>query len=356
MLKRISIIGVMLLMSICLLVSCKENMPLNEKESESINPYSINNNPSSYPVRPINVIIPFDAGGDTDIWNRKLVNLIAKETGWEILTSNLAGGVSGSAGTAYVWNQPHEGYFIAGTSETPLLIPVMTETTNQLTDDWEYWIAGGSLGLLCVNNLVSYDSLNELIEAEQRGEEVEISSTSGGLWFLLANLCSIYSEIDFDSATYAGSASAIEACIAGETTAVAASAGELAEYILKGELTPIAVFDKDTYTLEGYGEIDSIVTHIPSLEEHMNVKQFLGFMIPADTPKEVIIEIDQAFKKVMTSEELKLFAQQQYAKIYNLSGEEAREMCAEAQATMSWILEDMEMTKKSPEQVGIKRP
>ena len=105
---------------------------------------------SAYPERDITCIIPFGQGGGTDVWARKVMEGMSKELKVNVTPTNVTGGSAGSIGTQQVWTSPHDGYVLAATSETPLTIPVTTPIT-QTAKDWEYFIAGGSPGLLCVN-------------------------------------------------------------------------------------------------------------------------------------------------------------------------------------------------------------
>ena len=81
-----------------------------------------------YPVRSINNIIPFAAGGGTDVWNRALMDAMGTIMDQTIVSSNMTGGAAGSIGVQYVWDANHDGYTLCGTSETPLTIPVMTNS------------------------------------------------------------------------------------------------------------------------------------------------------------------------------------------------------------------------------------
>ena len=92
-----------------------------------------------YPVRPINNVIPFGAGGGTDVWNRALMKAMGEIMGQTIVSSNMTGGSAGSTGVNYAWMSPHDGYTLCGTSETPLTIPVMTGLP-QTSKDWSYFI------------------------------------------------------------------------------------------------------------------------------------------------------------------------------------------------------------------------
>ena len=87
-----------------------------------------------YPVRSINNIIPFGAGGGTDVWNRALMDAMGSIMGQTIVSSNMTGGSAGSIGVSYVWEAPHDGYTLCGTSETPLTIPVMTNLEQTSKD------------------------------------------------------------------------------------------------------------------------------------------------------------------------------------------------------------------------------
>ncbi len=310
-----------------------------------------------WPARPVNMIVPFGAGGGTDVWNRALAAAMEKTLGQKILVNNMAGGGPGGTGTAYVWGQKHDGYSIIGTSETPLTLPVMTKDINQTSKDWEYWIAGGSPGLLLANKKSGYADLQAVIDAAKaKPNEIKIASTSGGLWFLLANLLSKYGEVPLGNATYDGSRPAITACVSGETALVAASAGEVADFIKSGDLIPLAVFDKDGYDFPGKGKIEAVTGKVPQVEKYLPLKQWLGFAVPKDTPDNVKAKLKEAFDAAMKSDEIKTFAEQQYAVIFNLSGQEASKLAATAESNMCWMLQDMGKTTRSPEDTKIPKP
>ncbi len=310
-----------------------------------------------YPTRPVNLIVPFGAGGGTDVWNRALAAAMEKSFGQKILVNNMPGGGPGGTGTAYVWGQKHDGYSIIGTSETPLTIPVMTQDMNQTSKDWEYFIAGGSPGLLLVNKNSGIKDMQSLIDAANaKPKEIKIASTNGGLWFLLANLLPNYGDVPLGNTTYDGSRPAITACVSGETVAVAASAGEVADFIKSGDLIPLAVFDKEGYDFPGLGQIEAIISKVPAVDKYLPLKQFIGFAVPKDVPEEVKSKLKEAFAAAMSSEEIKKFADEQYAVIYNLTGEEASKLTASAESTMCWMLQDMGKTTRSPEDTKIPKP
>jgi len=311
---------------------------------------------TKFPERAINNIVPFGAGGGTDVWNRALSAAMESTLGVKILVNNMTGGGPGGTGQAYVWETKHDGYTMLGTSETPLLVPVMTGM-KQTTKDFEYYIAGGSPGLLVANKASGITSMEQLIEmAASKPKEVKVASTSGGLWFILANLFDAYGGVALGNVTYDGSRPAITACVSGETALVAASAGEVADFIKSGDLIPIVAIQPGDYDMAGYGIIPSVLKTVPSLDKYLPLNQWIGFMLPADTDPAILAKYKEAFDVAMTSPEIKTFAENQYAVIYHKTGEEARELAAKAQSVMSWILDDMGLTEYSPEDFDIPKP
>lgn len=311
---------------------------------------------SDYPERAINNIVPFNAGGGTDLWNRTLSAAMEGTLGVKVLVNNMPGGGPGGTGQAYAWDSPHDGYTLLGTSETPLLVPIMTGMP-QTTKDFEYFIAGGSPGLLCVNKASGITSIEDLIaKTAADPEKYKVASTNGGLWFILANLFGKYADVKLGNVTYDGSRPAITACVSGETAAVTASAGEVADFIKSGDLIPLVTIQTDDFEFPGYGNIPAVTKSLPALEKYLPLNQFIGFMIPADTPADVIATLQTSFAAAMASDDVKTFAEAQYAVIYNMTGEEARAFCAKAQSTMSWILDEMGLSEFSPEEFGIAKP
>ena len=73
---------------------------------------------ADYPTKPINMIIPYGAGGTTDVWGRKLAALLEKYLGQPITVTN-QGGASGSIGSQFVKEQPSDGYTLLVCAAAP---------------------------------------------------------------------------------------------------------------------------------------------------------------------------------------------------------------------------------------------
>ena len=305
-----------------------------------------------YPVRSINNIIPFGAGGGTDVWNRALMDSMGSIMNQTIVSSNMTGGSAGSIGVQYVWDAAHDGYTLCGTSETPLTIPVMTN--SELTSkDWKFFIAAGSPGVLCINKSAGMTTLEEVVAAAQGDGDVSIAGTTGGLWFALAKLFDSYGNVPFKWIAYDGSSTAIKGCVSNEADLVVASAGEVVEYVRSGDLIPLCVMD---WEFPDYGSIPAVTSVVPELEAYLPLSQFLGFMVPADTDAAVVSYLEDVFHQAMQTEKIQQFAQEQVCQIYDLTGDEASEFAAQLESKLCWVLYDMGQTTYSPEDFGIPQP
>lgn len=340
------------------LVACgasSAGSPSATSSSNSAASYSAGND-LNYPVRSINNIIPFGAGGGTDLWNRAVMDAMSGIMGQTIVSSNMTGGSGGSVGTSYCWEADHDGYTLCGTSETPLTIPVMTGI-EQTSEDWLYFIAAGSPGVLCVNKDSGYDTLDSIVaNLATTPESVSIAGTTGGLWFALAKLFDSYGDIPFKWVSYDGSSSAIKGCVSGETNCVVASAGEVVDYVRSGDLIPVCVMDKTAWEFPGFGEIPAVTETVPALDAYLPLNQFLGFTVPADTDPAIVAYLEDVFHEAMQAESIQKFAEENVCTIYDLTGTEASEFAKSLESKLCWVLYDMGQTTYSPEEFNIAKP
>mgnify|MGYP000755311099 FL=1 len=337
------------------LAACSSSSSKGSNSATSTTSGSNSQTKLNYPVRSINNIIPFGAGGGTDVWNRALMDSMGSIMGQTIVSSNMTGGSAGSIGVQYVWDAGHDGYTLCGTSETPLTIPVMTN--SELTSkDWKFFIAAGSPGVLCINKDSGMTTLADVVAAAQGDGSVSIAGTTGGLWFALAKLFDSYGNVPFKWIAYDGSSTAIKGCVSNEADLVVASAGEVVEYVRSGDLIPLCVMNTEEWEFPSYGTIPAVTSVVPELEAYLPLSQFLGFMVPADTDAAVLAYLEDVFHQAMQTDKIKQFAEEQICQIYDLTGDEASEFAAQLESKLCWVLYDMGQTTYSPEAFGIPQP
>jgi tripartite-type tricarboxylate transporter receptor subunit TctC len=228
---------------------------------------------------------------------------------------------------------------------------------KQTTKDWDYFIAAGSPGVLCVNKNSKYKTFDDILAAlKAEKESASIAGTSGGLWFALASLFAAYGDVPFKWVPYDGSGPAIKGCVSNETDCVVASAGEVKDFVASGDLIPIAHMGLEDWDFPGYGKVEAVVKKVPALADKLPMEQWLGFMVPSDTPDNVKKELETAFKNAMGSQKIKDFAAAQNAVIFNLTGQAAKDKASKSESNLCWTLFEMGKTKFSPEEFGIAKP
>lgn len=196
-----------------------------------------------WPTQPIEMIVPYSAGGDTDTWGRVWAQALTEELGVSVVVTNMSGS-SGSVGSDYVKNADADGYTVLFHHNALLTSKIMNqvdwtydafENANILVDDSNsYWFvspekfpngwedmyayaleAPGQLKMGCSPG--SYQHLLKIIINELTGMEPTLVDAG-------------------DAAT-----SAIE-CIAGRLDTMSCSLTAVKDYVESGQLIPIATY------------------------------------------------------------------------------------------------------------------
>jgi len=313
-------------------------------------------NADRFPQRPVANAVFASAGGGTDQWNRLISNLMEKPLGTTINVSNMTGGRGGVA-AAWGWDAPHDGYRWLGASET-LVTMAVNGAHSTTMKDWEFFVIASSPGVLCVAADSPYQTYEELVQAAMENPDmVTIAhSGTGRLWHIKAYIAADVGNVPFSYVPYDGSRPAIVATISNETAAVSASAGEVFEFVRSGQLRPLVMLENESFEFPGYGTVPGAADTFASVREFFPIDQWLGFMLPADTPEAVLKKIDAAFKEAMQNPDVKKLADDTVSKLYGISGQEAKDLMLSMESSISWLLHEWEMTEAAPDTLGIPKP
>ncbi len=310
---------------------------------------------STYPGKNIKVHIFSSQGGGADQWSRHLAVLMAKELGVNLVCVNLPG-AKGGTGAMRVWNSPHDGYTVLGASETSLFFGV--NDVAPTADNWEFFIAGGSPGVIAVHSDSPYQTIEALMEGAQENPGwVKISNSGQGkLWNIKAIQLEQAAGVKFQHVPYNGSGPAVTALLSKEVDAVSCSAGEAVELIRGGMIRPLIVTETYGVDFENFGFVRPATEIYPSIEYGLNLFQWLGFLIPNDVSPEVLETFGRAFDKAISDPTTDEFVKAQKAKKIGLRGKGAKELALKMQSIASWQLKELGIAKKDPVDLGIAKP
>jgi len=296
----------------------------------------------NYPSKPIIVTIYVPQGGSTDAWCRKVGSLMEKELAGNTIFQNLPG-ESGKVAIAYIENHDHDGHKWLGASEGCCLTAEYQMSQMDYVD-WQYYIAGGSPGVLAVradSNIRTFDDLVNSMKDEEK-QLVISHSGSGQTWHIKAYVVSKSGGLNIKYLPKSGSASAIRALINEDCDMVSAAASEILEYVKAGELRPVAMLENEDYNYPGIGLVPSITKAIPQTKAYYPISQWLGFMIPSDTDSMVLQQITDAFELVVKSEEVIQFADENASIVYGLSGKVAKDFALSGARKMEELQKELE--------------
>jgi len=310
-----------------------------------------------WPTRPISVMCFSSAGGGTDTWNRVVAGVMQEILGEPMSVSNMKGGRGGIAAT-YVWDHPHDGHLVLGASETLLLL--CTNDAHPTTAiDWEFFVAAGAPGVIVVRSDSPYKTFEDFINAAKANPgKISISNSGiGKLWHMKAAMMDEYAGLSFKYIPYKGSHPTIVACLQGETDAAVASTGEVSAFVKAGELRPLVMTEPEPSTpFEGYGEVPAITKFFPQIEKYLPLNQWLGYMLPADTPQTVLEKFARAFEQALEDKRVKDLAELRGETIYGLTGKEAKDFAVKMQSKLCWTQYQMGFSTISPLECDIPKP
>jgi tripartite-type tricarboxylate transporter receptor subunit TctC len=264
------------------------------------------------PDRPINIIVPWAAGGSTDQVTRVVAPILEEALGQPVVVVNQPG-ASGATGTQVALDAPRDGYTwtanAVANNATYAISGLMEDTSIA---DYRVYLHVANVPVVSVNADAPYQDMGAFLEAMKSGSPPTVATagvnSSGGM--ALAALGEA-SGGEGRMIAYDGGAPAALAAAGGEAVATTQLASEQAELIKAGKLRPLAALSGQPLEIEGIDPIPPITNWLPD----MNVSaDYFGILIPVGAPQEVYDTVDKIWEeKVMNSEEFKKYARERGA-------------------------------------------
>lgn len=312
---------------------------------------------TDYPTKPITMIIPYGAGGTTDVYGRKLAALLEKQLGQSVTVTN-QGGASGSIGSQFVKEQPSDGYTVLVCAETMGTYRTLNVCDLGYDDFTVISPLVGDPKVLVVGKDSPYNTLEELLNAikENPGKITMSHSGPGGSGhnqgLVLGELGYEVSMTSFDSGN-----DALLGVIGGQVDFTNPNISTLQGYIASGDVKPLAVFASER--MEAYPDIPAFTETLPEAEKYLDIPYtLLTFVVNNDTPDDVVAVLKEATQKVFQDEEWITFVDENAAdKVYEkyADADAMNEFYSRWQSVICWLQYDNGVAEKSPEEFGIKR-
>lgn len=271
-----------------------------------------------FPNDTVSVVIPFTPGGSNDTIGRYLADNLAKHWDETVVVENKPG--AGSAiGSAYVAQAEPNGY--------TLLFVSGTFTTNAATqpnlpfdpvEDLQP-IGMGALGQFVVvgGKRLGAESLADLIETAKSRKVFYGTTGVGSSTHFAGALLADVAGIEMEPVHYPGGTDALLDIAGGRLDLYVGSVPQVLSSVEAGTATPLAVTSQTR---------SSALPDVPTVvEEGLSDAIFdiwWGVFTAADTPPEIVEEINSAINAVMTTPEAEEFLAKQGAAPHAMSVEE----------------------------------
>ena len=257
----------------------------------------------AWPSKPVKIIVPFAAGGATDVVARLLAQKLTDSWGQTVVVENRAG-AGGNIGGDVVAKSPADGYTLLMTSGSIVTAnPYIYKTMpfDAARDLMPITNVATGPQVIVVNPNVPAKDLRELIAlAKASPGKVNFGSAGVGTQTHLAAENFLYSAgVDMTHVPYKGESAAITDLMGGQIQLATPNLGAAINLIKEGKLRALAVTSKERSAQ--LPDVPAAAEVLPGFEN----AGWFGLMAPAGTPPEVIEKIYRDSAKVLLSEEFR---------------------------------------------------
>jgi len=256
-----------------------------------------------YPTRAIKLIVPFSAGGSTDIIARLTAEQMRKELGQAVVVENV-GGAAGALGTLQVKSATPDGYtLLIATVSTMIVYPAAHPKPQYTLDDFVPITNIASMpNVMTVNPKFPAKDLNEFIKIVKANPDKYTYATSGvgSINHMLGESFQAYSGTKLIHVPYKGSGPAMQDVMGGQVDILFDQFPSSKNFIDTGKLKAIGAMSPQK--IPGY---PNIMTMEEAGLKGFTDEAWYGLLAPGGVPAEVSNKLGETMKKVMASPELR---------------------------------------------------
>lgn len=296
---------------------------------------------ADYPTKPIQIIIPFAAGGPNDVTSRILSTRISDILGQPVVVVNKSGG-SGAIATRYVLGERADGHTILCIEVSLITNPLINKDIGWSLDDFTP-INLATIGPLniTVKKDAAWNTFEEIV-ADAKKNPGKISYSSGGpttISGMAGELVQMVTGAKFTHVPYSGGAGAVTALLGGHVNMTFISPMVVKAHYEAGAVKLLATMYSKRYFRD-----------IPTTAEKGYPKLTCGswtaYFVSAKTPKAIVKRLEETFKKVIQEKEVVELIEKTGFMVENLGTQEAARFLADEQEKYSEVIEVIKVIKE----------
>jgi tripartite-type tricarboxylate transporter receptor subunit TctC len=248
----------------------------------------------SWPAKPVRVVVAFAPGGSLDFVTRIVAERLSQDLGQQFVVENRAG-ANGNVGAEYVARQPADGYMVLASADAlvssahvyklnydPLkdLVPVVQFTRQPL--------------VLAVHPSLGVNSVAELIEAAKKTPGLGYATSGAGSGqHMVGEWLARLAGIKLTHVPYKGGGQAITDLAGGQVKIGSLGSTPVMPHYKAGRLKIIA---------QTTAKRAPSLPEVPTYQEQglaIELDQWLGLLVPAGTPGDVVRRLNGAAAKAL---------------------------------------------------------
>jgi len=257
----------------------------------------------SYPARSITVVVPFPAGGPSDVVARIVTEHMGRTLGQQMVIENV-GGAGGTLGSARVAAAQPDGYtLLAGSMGSHVAAPVLTPNVkyDSARDFEPIGLTAHSPAVIVARKDFPAKNLNEFVAyLKQNGDKLK--QAHGGIGASSHMACLLFNQaldIHPTSVAYRGTAPAMNDLVGGHVDFLCEQSVSVAEQVAAGTVKAYVVSANQRL---------AALPNIPSAKEggiNYQMSIWAGIFAPKGTPKEIIAKLAAALDKALDDPSVK---------------------------------------------------
>ena len=246
---------------------------------------------ADFPERPMRIIVPFAAGGATDVIARTVAQAMSVRLGQSIVVENKAGANGNIGGAAAARSEPDGYTLLMATSSHAINASLYKNLSYSLTRDFAALSNLASVPLLLVvHPSVPVNSASELA-TYAKANASSINYASGGVGtasHLSGEQFSTLAGAKITHVAYKGGAQALNDMIGGQVQIMFANLPEVLSLVQSGKLKALAVTGSTRH---------AALPDVPAFSETpypgMNLRSWFGLFAPAGTPPAIVEKLSK---------------------------------------------------------------
>lgn len=275
----------------------------------------------SYPTKPVTIIVPFAAGGTTDILARIIGQALTTELGQSVIVDNRAGAGGNIGGQAAAKATPDGYTLFMGTVGTHAINASLYKKMpfDPIKDFAPLSRVANVPNLLVANPNQPFKSVKDLIAyAKANPGKVNFgSSGNGSSIHLSGELFKSLAKVDMQHVPYKGSAPAVTDLLGNQIAVMFDNMPSAIQHVRSGKLVPIAVT-----TAKRSPELPNVPTIAEAGVPGYEATSWFGLFAPANTPAPVVAQLNKAIVKVLNQADVKKKINEQGAETYSETPEQ----------------------------------